>query len=559
MELNLDAGYLSQPKNASDLAAIKAGCYFDLKAAMRPLQFLQSFCRVKGKPFKPFPWQWERILAPLFGWKRPDGTRRFRSAQLWIPKKNGKSYLGAAIGLYLLLGDQEDAPEIYSAAGDRKQASIIYNEALKLRSSSPAIQQMTNAKMAQRLLLSPYNMGKYEVLSAQGFRNEGLNIHGLLFDELHVQPDRRLWDALRYGGRARTQPLTIVTSTVGAYNPTALWTEQFNKARAIEAGTVVDYTFLPCVYAMDDGDDWLDPKVWEKCNPSWNHCINKESFAADAHDASLSDASKAAFIRYSLNGITSSTNAWMDHSFWLAGYDPSAYELPAMEKSYIGLDFAETTDVCAAMRTDFVLHPDRGQCIRLHPALFVPERFRENRMLTRQTVDRYSDLINRRMIAATPGHAIDYNDILPELSRLETECETTVSKYVGDKFHAQQLAISLQRKLHQQLSEAKIHLTSYNCQQMNGPTKYLKFMLLNGRVLHDGNLALDWMFNSLTETQDSSGNVKLDKSGQDGKRIDGFAAICLALRGYLDSKFISPSRYNDSDMKPMTLNLWGSA
>jgi phage terminase large subunit-like protein len=203
-----------------DEVAISEGCYYDPKEAARAWKFFVGFLRHSkgawaGKPFIPQGWQWERLLKPVFGWRKKDGRRRFRRVYVEIPKKNGKSTLAAGIALYLLIGDGEQGAEIYSAAADRDQAAIVYREAKNMVESSDELSETVDTVDSQKRLVFPSTRSFYRVLSAEAPTKEGLDIHGLIFDELHAQKTRELWDTLHYGGAARRQPLFMSFTTAG--------------------------------------------------------------------------------------------------------------------------------------------------------------------------------------------------------------------------------------------------------------------------------------------------------------------------------------------------------
>jgi phage terminase large subunit-like protein len=270
----------------SDELAVNQGCYFDLNAALRVLQFFIRFVNYvdgpeAGKPFYPLPWQWERIIAPAFGWMMPDGTRRMREVEVWIPKKNGKSTLCAGLVLYTLLADREIGAKVYSAAADRKQASLIFEVAKTMVKGNPKISSLLKVKPTQKRIDCELLDAYYEVLSADAFRNEGHNIHGLFFDELHTQKTRALWAALRYGSAARKQGIRFVISTVGLLDEASLWWERFNFALAVQESRKIDINLLPCVYAMKESDDYTSEEVWKRVNPSWGYTVNPLEFRRD--------------------------------------------------------------------------------------------------------------------------------------------------------------------------------------------------------------------------------------------------------------------------------------
>jgi phage terminase large subunit-like protein len=253
-----------------------------------------------GKPFTLLPWQ-HHVIRELFGRLNPDGTRQHRVGYIELPKKQGKSTTLAGIALYMTAFDSEAGAEVYGAAADREQAGIIYREAASMVRASPALSRHLEVIDSRKTIVHKKSNSFYRVLSADAFRAEGLNIHALLFDELHAQRDRRLWDALRYGGAARRQPLLLSITTAGFDRKSICW-EQHAYAERCMADPAVDPAFFGCIYAgpPDCGADgsWKEERVWRQANPSLGETITLESFAADAREAEQSPSKLNSFLRY---------------------------------------------------------------------------------------------------------------------------------------------------------------------------------------------------------------------------------------------------------------------
>ena len=193
--------------------------HYDSSKADRAVRFIENLCHTKGrwsgKPFWLLPWQ-EQIIRDVFGIVKEDGTRQFRTAYVEIPKKNGKSELAAAVALYLLYADDEPSAEVYGAAADRQQASIVFDVAKRMVEMTPALLKRSKIMAATKRLVNYSNVGFYQVLSAEVGTKHGLNVSGLVLDELHAQPNRNLVDVLTKGsGDARTQPLYFLITTAG--------------------------------------------------------------------------------------------------------------------------------------------------------------------------------------------------------------------------------------------------------------------------------------------------------------------------------------------------------
>lgn len=193
--------------------------YYDKEYADFAVAFIESLCHTKGtwagKRFELMDWQ-EQIIRDLFGILKPNGYRQFNTAYIEIPKKNGKSELAAAVALLLTCGDGEQRAEVYGAAADRQQASIVFDVAADMVRMCPALNKRVKILASQKRLIYEPTNSFYQVLSAEAYSKHGFNVHGVVFDELHSQPNRKLYDVLTKGsGDARMQPLFFLITTAG--------------------------------------------------------------------------------------------------------------------------------------------------------------------------------------------------------------------------------------------------------------------------------------------------------------------------------------------------------
>ncbi|MDB5294743.1 MAG: Terminase, partial [Phycisphaerales bacterium] len=286
MPYDVPAKWIRTP---SDRQAVDEGCWFDEAAAEWVRTFFREHLRLGDDPFALLPWQYEQVIAPLFGWKREDGRRRFTRGFIFTPKKNGKTSLLAGLSIYLLVGDGERSAEVYTAAGSRDQAGIMYREAAKMVRASPSIAQVITPKESSKRLIVGNGDSFYAALSAEAGTKEGLNAHAVLFDELHTQPNRDLWDCLKYAGAARRQPLHLTITTAGSDQNT-LCGEQYLYAKRVLSGEVIDTSFLAVVFEAAKEDDWTAEATWFKANPSLGAAIGLEQFRGDFKEAQESAA-----------------------------------------------------------------------------------------------------------------------------------------------------------------------------------------------------------------------------------------------------------------------------
>jgi phage terminase large subunit-like protein len=539
-------------RSKSDEAAIEAGCYFDLEAAERVRSFFRKFLVHTdgvhaGKPFELLQWQWERVIAPAFGWKMPDGARRFRDVEVWIPKKNGKSTLMAGIALYLLCGDKEFGANVYTAASDRRQAGIIFNETVKMIRANPLLDEVLKVRISQKQVRFHQLNAFYEVLSADAFRNEGLNIHGLLFDELHAQPDRRLYDTLRYGGSARRQPINFVISTAGEHDEESLWWERFHHSLRVQNSEEISIHLLPVVYAIRDDEDWHDPAVWRRVNPSWGETVNPIEFERHYEDALKSGTNESAFLRYHLNRATKHESTWINTDYWIACAAKPSMEIKPIKEGfrYAAVDLSDHLDLTAFVEIHEVEPINDQPRIRLHTKFWAPTK-----PASRVNLERYEKWERAGLIQLIPGpvarQEVIEDDIIKWLEA--TDKQLPPMKEIGvDRFNATRFAYSMQEKLGKTKFRTGLRKIAYNAPTLNDAMKHLEAMIYNGVLLHDNSLVMRWMLSNCMAAMDSSGNRKLDKAKSKGK-IDGFAALLMAVYMAINQEAKLISKYNTQEL-----------
>lgn len=494
-----------------------AGMWFDARAAGVAVAFFERLLHhVKGEwSGQAFVLQdWQRtMVSELFGWKRPDGTRRYRRAYIEIPRKNGKSTLAAGIGLLLLFADGEPGAEIYSAAADRDQAAIVFDVAKGMVEGSPQLQRLS--EVFKRSIVIPSTRSSYRVLSADAYTKHGLNAHGVIFDELHAQPTRELWDVLTTSMGARRQPLLVAITTAGYDRESICW-EQHEYARQVAAGIIEDPTFYAFIAAADEEDDWTDEQVWARANPGLGVSVKLDYLREECRRAMNSPAYQNTFRRLHLNQWTQQETRWLD----LAAWDRCAMAVDAEElrgrRCYAGLDLASTTDVAALA---LVFPPvEEGEPYQVLPYFWVPA---EN-LVERGLRDRvaYDGWVRQGLLTATEGNVIDYETIRAAIERLGEVYD--IGDIAFDRWGAVQMS--------QQLEGAGFSMVAMGqgFQGMSPPTKELLRLVLDGRLAHGGHPVLRWMADNLVVQQDPAGNVKPNKA-KSTARIDGMVALIMGL------------------------------
>jgi phage terminase large subunit-like protein len=490
--------------------------YFDKDAADLAVKFFSKYLiHVKGKKageaFRLDKWQEEKIIRPLFGWKRSDGTRKYRVAYVEIPRKNGKSTLCAGLALYMLFVDREPGAEVFSAAADREQAGIVFEVAKEMVLGSPALKK--RAKIYRRSIVAPRRAGSYKVLSADAYTKHGLNASTIVFDELHAQPNRDLWDVLTTSTGARTQPLVAAITTAGYDRESICW-EIHNYATKILDGVIEDPTFLPVIYAADPEDDWKDPRVWAKANPGLGVSVSEEYFRQECRKAKEIPAYQNTFKRLHLNIWTEQDERWIDMDLWDRGAAPIDPKELEGRPCYGGLDLASVGDLSAF---DLLFPRDDGFIDSLSFFWIPKEGARKRAERDRAP---YPQWIKEGFITATEGDVTDYAVIRRDINAL------------GKRFNIKEIGLDRWNSsyLGTQLQEDGFTLVPIGMgfASQSDPTKELMNLLLGEKFRHDGNPVLRWCASNVAVEQDAAGNLKLSKK-KSTEKIDGVVSVVLAL------------------------------
>lgn len=497
--------------------------YFDADAAERVLEFFRGYCthgegEWTGKPLEPEAWQ-RKILRDLFGWKRcADGLRKYRTAYIFVPRKNGKSTLSAGVALYLALADQEPGAKIFSAATDKEQAGIIFNIASQMVAACPALAR--RVEVFKRSMYVRSTGSVYRVLSG-ATRKSGLNAHGIIFDELHEQPNRKLWDVLHTSTVARRQPLTWTTTTAGfgGDDESICW-EIHERAIKVRDGVFDDPSFLPVIYGADEKtDDWADEKVWAKANPNLGISVKVDYLRTECATAQNTPAYQNTFKRMQLNIWTSQKELWMPKKLWDPCGAPFPLEPLAGVTCYGGLDLASVEDLAAFAKVWPVLDESTGV---FH--FFAQMHFWMPRANLRKKQDAdvvpYDLWAEQGHITLTEGDVIDYDVIRAQINRDGEICP--IAEIAIDRWNANQITTQL----------AGDGFTVFPFGQgfgsMAGPTKQLMDLVKAETLHHGGNPVLNWQASNVAVRTDPAGNWKPDKKSSK-KRIDGIVALIMAV------------------------------
>lgn len=509
--------------------------HYDKKKADRAVTFIENLCHTKGKwagtPFWLLPWQ-EQLIRDIFGIVKPDGNRQFRTAFVEICKKVGKSELAAAVALYLLYADNEPSAEVYGAAADRQQVSIVFDVAKQMVEMSPALMKRSKLMGATKRIVNYGNAGYYQVLSAEVGGKHGFSVSGLVFDEIHTQPNRQLYDVLTKGSSdARQNPLHFIITTAGNDRHSIAF-ELHTKAVDILEGRRVDPTFYPVVYGLKDDEDWEDEANWYKVNPSLGYTVDIERLRDAYREAKQNPADEITFKWLRCNMWVSSTVAWIPDAIYMRGNEPIDMDALAGRDCYAGLDLSSTGDITALV----LIFPPRDEEEKyvLLPYFWIPEETIPRRVKANSVP--YDIWEKQGYIMSTEGNVIHYDFIEKFIMDLSEKYH--ILEIAVDRWNATQMIQNLEGE------GFTIVPFGQGFSSMSAPTKEFYRLLMEGRIIHGGNPVLRWMAGNVVIDTDPAGNIKVTKA-KSKEKIDGIVAAIMALDRCIRQEGQSGSVYDE--------------
>lgn len=494
---------------------------FDERKAQRVVRFIEALRHTKGEfhgqPFHLLPWQ-EKIIQDVFGTVRDDDPtmRQYTTAYIEIPKKNGKSELGAAIALNMLINDDEWKAEVYSCASDRQQAAIVFDVAVDMVRQSPALMKRVKIIPSTRRMIYQPTGSIYQVLSSEVATKHGLNVSACIFDELHTQPTRALYDVMTQGsGDARRQPLWFLLTTAGTDRNSICW-EVHQKALDILEGRKIDPRFYPVLFGLPDDADWTSEENWYRANPSLDHTITIDKVRDAFHKAQETPADENQFRQLRLNQWVKQSVRWMPMDKWdeCGGVvDPYALEGRAC---YAGLDLSSTSDLTALVLV-FPPTSEDEPYIAL-PFFWLPEETLSLRV--RRDHVPYDQWAKRGFIQTTEGNVVHYGFI--ERFICELGERYNIREIAHDRWNATMMV--------QTLEDDGFTMVPFGqgFKDMSPPTKELMRIVLEHKLCHGGYPVLRWNMDNAYVRTDPAGNLKLDKE-KSTEKVDGAVALVMAL------------------------------
>lgn len=538
--------------------------YFDEADAARSTEFFPLFLThhkgaFAGQPFDLLDWQSELIARPLFGMKRvSDGLRRFRKLLLFVPKKQGKTQLVAGLANLVLFCDQEPGAEIMVAAADRDQARLLFSEARAMVEDCPDL--AGRADVLRSEIVFREQRSTMRVISAEARTKHGPNLHCVIIDELHAQPDRELVETLEKGVAARLQPLLIYLTTAGNDFESIAY-EEYQYAKRLISGTIVDDTCLPVVFEADPKADWRAPATWRQANPSFGVTVPESYYAVEVQQAINEPRKQNAFKQLHLNLWTQQETVWVPIEAWDACRVDAVTLVNAAGRltAVGGLDLSSKIDLTAFVV--LVRRDDLGRqrtevaaaegappvaidfAVDAIPFFWMPADTLARR--SKEDSLPYGLWAEQGYLRVTDGATVNYEEMLEAIAG-ELATRYGYREICFDPWSATQFAQQLEAKKFVPIEVAQ------NMKRLSEPAKLFEALIYSRRLRHDGHPVFRMCVENCAVYEDPAGNIRPKKPSAK-KRIDGVAAAVTALSRLMVAPTPKTSRYARGPVEP----IWG--
>ncbi len=520
--------------------------YFDTGEADRACDFFPTYLvhhigEFAGHAFTLMDYQSMLLTRPIFGWKHAvgeeRGLRRFRKVFAFIPKGGGKSPWSAGTGLYLMLCDGEAAAEVYALAADRNQARVVHTNAKIMVENSPELLEL--CEVLRDSIFSAATRSIYQVLSADAGTKHGFRPHGAIFDELHAQKNRDLYEAIKKSMVKRRQPLLMILSHAGN-DDEGICMEEYEYAHRVLSGTIPDDSCLPVIFEMRKGEQWWDPAVWSRVNPGHGVTVKHAAIAAECLEAQAEPRKLNDFKRFHLNVWTNQATAWIPIEWWDACEEPlDDAELVGLECAG-GLDLAQKYDLacfCVVFRKyrDQALEvavkvvevegtPAVEKVISLNYDLYVRPFFwiPENTMRQHEQDDGVPYTL--WLVTATDGDVIDYTRIYHDITTMIVPRYPKLKE--GTIGYDPAFATDLATKL-ANVGGLRVVEVLQNYTMLSEPSQIVEALIKGKRVHQDGHRVLRWNWENAAVKTDDAGRIRPIKPKNRSKRVDGAVAMVM--------------------------------
>jgi phage terminase large subunit-like protein len=489
---------------------------FDLRAANRPIEFIETLCKHSkaewmGKPIELELFQ-KAFISALFGFVDEQGIRRFKETFFLVARKNGKSTLLSGIMLYMMIADGEGGAQVVSAATKREQSSIVFNEALNMVSQSPDLK--SHLKKRKTDLYFPLTFSTMTALASDSNTLDGLNLHLAVIDELHAIRDRNLYEVLKQGMSARRSPMMVMITTAGTVREN-IYDDMYEYASKVVDGTIQDERFLPILYELDNRDEWTDYRMWEKANPGLGRIKKLEDITEKVERAKANAKDLPGILTKDFNVRQTSSESWLTFE---QVHNPETFDISEITDCYAvgGVDLSSTTDLTCA--TLLVMKPDGKKFVIQQ--YFLPEELIEKRK--KEDKIPYDMWKERKLLTTSEGYKVNYSDVTAwfvemyqthSIRPLWIGYDPWSSTYWVDEMNQYGFEMKAVRQGARSLSQ---------------PMKEMSADLSSKLINYNMNPMLIWCLTNTAVAVDSNDNIKPVKGRHSRMRIDGAVSLIIA-------------------------------
>ena len=492
---------------------------FDEKKAQRPVRFIEKYLKQSkgvwnGKPLKLELFQ-KAFIEALFGFvDKETGLRKYRKAILFVARKNGKSVLASAIGIYMTMADYEGGAEVYSVATKKEQSKIVWEEAKKMIRKSPIL-----SKRFRCLIGGIYfdeNDSAFRALASDSNSLDGLNAHLVIADEVHAWKDRNLLDVMYDSMSARTQPLLLETSTMGTIRQNVFDVE-YDYANQVIDGTIEDEVLLPIIYELDEEKEWLNEECWFKANPALGSIKSLKSIREKVERAKANPIELVNLLCKDFNVRQNTINSWLTFD------DLNNEEIYNEWKDCYcigGVDLSSTTDLTCATLLGVV----KGK-IRVKQMYFLPTNSLEKKVIEDKIP--YDKWCKNGLLRLSGDSKIDYKDVTKWFLEQVQEYDLRPLWVGYDSWNANYWKIDMEENGFDMVEVRQGFKTE------SAPLKQMKADLIDKKINYNNNPITKWNLSNVVVKVDDNENIMLSKE-KARQRIDGVASLMDAYVIYVN-------------------------
>jgi phage terminase large subunit-like protein len=508
-----------------DPYADSEGYYFDYDEGIRAVSFIEKFIKLtkaewKGKPFILEDWQKDFIIC-LFGWfDELSKLRRYSTVFVYVPRKNGKSQLIAAIACYCFFCDEENDAEIYIGARDRGQALTLWKMVESMIKQNDDLWEKVDSHKTEKEIRARWDDSIIKAISSDALSQHSSMPSVAIIDELHAQRDDKLIEALETGQGSRENPLMIYITTADLDRP-SICNEELERAQSVRDGVTINADYLPIIFETPKDADWKDEETWKKANPTYPITPKRDFLIKKCNAAKNSPRKESSFKRLYLNMKTNTIEGWLNMDYWrLCAEDFDENDLKGQD-CYIGFDLASKIDLTSMI----AYFPEGGHLV---DRFYAPDLAIYN-----DVTGHYQEWKDFDYITCSGEKTTDYRYMIEDI-KLFREL-FNIKCLCFDPHNANILIAMLEEMFEKEIEEDENFLLEFKqtYTNYNESSKEFERKIIEGEMRHNSPI-LDWMAANVVIREGPSGDIMPQKPKRNSPlKIDGIAASVMALGGWM--------------------------